>query len=87
MERRIDDLSFEGAWKNQIKEEQKEQVPAERKEVKVHEKPAFRGQRDIVDTRSEIRMATKQQPAPEKKNVNVVAEASSKQGDDFDVEW
>ena len=87
MERRVDDLSFEGAWKNQIKEEQKEQVPAERKEVKVHEEPAFRGQRDIVDTRTEIRMATKQQPPPEKKNVNVVAEVSSKQGDDFDVEW
>ena len=32
-------------------------------------------------------MATKQQPAPEKKKVNVVAEVSSKEGDDFDVEW
>ena len=87
MERRVDDLSFEGAWKNQVIEEQKEQTPAEQKEVKVHEAPAFRGQRDVVETRSEIRMATKQQPAPEKKDVNVVAEVSSKEGDDFDVEW
>ncbi|MGB0201250.1 MAG: hypothetical protein ACPF9L_00575 [Candidatus Poseidoniaceae archaeon] len=87
MERRVDDLSFEGAWKNQVKEEQKEQAPVEQKEVKVHEAPAFRGQRDVVETRKEIRMATKQQPAPEKKEVNVVAEVSSKEGDDFDVEW
>ena len=84
MERRVDDLSFEGAWKNQVKEEQKEQAPAEQKEVKVRG-PAFRGQRDVVETRTEIRMATKQQPAPEKKEVNVVAEVSSKEGDDFDV--
>jgi len=87
MERRIDDLSFEGAWKNQVKEEQTEQVPAEQKEAKVHEAPAFRGQRDIVETRTEIRMAKKQQSTPEKKEVNVVAEVSSKEGDDFDVEW
>ena len=87
MERRVDDLSFEGAWKNQVKEEQKEQASVEQKEVKVHEAPAFRGQRDVVETRTEIRMATKQQPAPEKKEVNVVAEVSSKEGDDFDVEW
>ena len=65
MERRVDDLSFEGAWKNPVKEEQKEQTPAEQKEVKVHEAPAFRGQRDVVETRSEIRMATKQQPSTE----------------------
>ena len=87
MERRVDDLSFEGAWKKQLKEEQKEQLPAKEKEAKNHEDPAFRGQRDVVETRTEIRMATKQQPAPEKKEVNVVAEVSSKEGDDFDVEW
>lgn len=87
MERRVDDLSFEGAWKKQLKEEQKEQLPAKEKETKNHEAPAFRGQRDVVETRTEIRMATKQQPAPEKKEVNVVAEVSSKEGDDFDVEW
>ena len=60
---------------------------AEQKDVKVHEAPVFRGQRDVVETRTEIRMAKKQQPTPEKKEVNVVAEVSSKEGDDFDVEW
>ncbi len=87
MERRVDDMSFEGAWNKQYKEEQKEDAPVEKKEVKVHEAPAFRGQRDIVEKRQEIRMTSKQQPAPEKKNVKVVAEPSSKEGDDFDVEW
>ena len=87
MERRVDDLSFEGAWKNQVKEEQKEVAPAEKKEVKVHDAPAFRGQRDVVENRAQIRMPTKQQPAPEKKQVEVVSRPSSKEGDDFDVEW
>ncbi len=87
MERRVDDLSFEGAWKKQYKEEQKETAPAEKKEVKVHEAPAFRGQRDVVEKRSEIRMAPKQQNAPAKKHVEVLSEPSSKEGDDFDVEW
>ena len=67
MQRRKDDLTFEGAWKNQVKEEAKEVAPAEKKEVKVHEAPAFRGQRDVVENRAQIRMPTKQQPAPEKK--------------------
>ncbi len=87
MERRVDDLSFEGAWKNQIKEEQKEVTPTEKKEVKVHDAPKFRGQRDVVEKRSEIKMAKKEQPEPEKKQAAVVSELSSKQGDDFDVEW
>ena len=87
MERRVDDLSFEGAWKNQIKEEQKEVTPTEKKEVKVHDAPKFRGQRDIVEKRSEIKMAKKEQLEPEKKQTTVVSELSSKQGDDFDVEW
>ena len=87
MERRVDDLSFEGAWKNQIKEEQKEVTPTEKKEVKVHDAPKFRGQRDVVEKRSEIKMAKKEQPEPEKKQTIVVSELSSKQGDDFDVEW
>ncbi len=87
MQRRKDDLTFEGAWKNQIQEEQKETTPAEKKEVKVHEAPAFRGQRDVVEKRAQIRMPTKQQPAPEKKQVEVVSQPSSKEGDDFDVEW
>ncbi len=87
MERRVDDLSFEGAWKNQIKEEQKKVTPTEKKEVKVHDAPKFRGQRDVVEKRSEIKMAKKEQPEPEKKQAAVVSELSSKQGDDFDVEW
>ena len=87
MERRVDDLSFEGAWKNQIKEEQKDVTPKEEKEVKVHDAPKFRGQRDVVEKRSEIKMAKKEQPEPEKKQTIVVSELSSKQGDDFDVEW
>lgn len=87
MERRVDDLSFEGAWKNQIKEEQKDVTPKEEKEVKVHDAPKFRGQRDVVEKRSEIKMAKKGQPEPEKKHATVVSELSSKQGDDFDVEW
>ncbi|MAX46194.1 MAG: hypothetical protein CMB24_05285 [Euryarchaeota archaeon] len=87
MQRRKDDLTFEGAWKNQVKEEAKEVAPAEKKEVKVHEAPVFRGQRDVVENRTQIRMPTKQQSTPEKKNVEVVSEPSSKEGDDFDVEW
>ena len=43
--------------------------------------------RDVIEKRPEIRMATKQQTATEKKEVNVVAELSSNEGDDFDVEW
>ena len=87
MQRRKDDLTFEGAWKNQLEEEQKESVPKEKKEAKVHEAPAFRGQKDGVENRTEIRMAKKQPPPPEKKRVVVVSEPSSKEGDDFDVEW
>ena len=87
MERRVDDLSFEGAWKNQIKEEQKEVTLAEKKEVKVHETPPFRGQRDVVEKRTEIIMKNKEESKPIQKQVEVVTELSSKQGDDFDVEW
>ena len=87
MERRPDELSFEGAWSKQVAEEKDAPKQKEAKEVKVHEGPAFRGQRDIVEQRSEIRMATKQKPVIESKKVEVVAEASSKEGDDFDVEW
>ena len=87
MERRADEFSFEGAWANQLKDEKEQKPPTEKKEVKVHEKPSFRGQRDIVDNRSEIKVATKQTPKPEKKHVEVLAEPTSKEGDDFDVEW
>ncbi len=87
MQRRVDDMSFEGAWNNQFKEEQEKKVTEQKKEVKVHEAPVFRGQRDIVEKRTEIRMKKKQEPVPEKKKVDIVAEPSSKEGDDFDVEW
>ena len=87
MQRRVDDMSFEGAWNNQFKEEQEKKATEEKKEVKAHEAPVFRGQRDIVEKRTEIRMKKKQEPVPEKKEVEIVAELSSKEGDDFDVEW
>ena len=87
MQRRVDDMSFEGAWNNQFKEEQEKKATEEKKEVKAHEAPVFRGQRDIVEKRTEIRMKKKQEPVPAKKKVEIVAEPSSKEGDDFDVEW
>ena len=87
MQRRVDDMSFEGAWNNQFKEEQEKKVTEQKKEVKVHEAPVFRGQRDIVEKRTEIRMKKKQESVPEKKKVEILAEPSSKEGDDFDVEW
>ena len=87
MERRVDDLSFESAWKNQIKEEQKEVTLTEKKEVKVHEAPSFRGQRNVVEKRAEIIMKKKEESKPIQKQTEVVTELSSKQGDDFDVEW
>jgi len=87
MERQADDLSFEGAWAKQLKEEKKEQSPKEQEEVKIHEAPAFRGQRDIVEKRTEIKMVSKQEVITEKKKVEVVAEPSSKEGDDFEIEW
>ena len=87
MQRRVDDMSCEGAWNNQFKEEQEKKATEEKKEVKAHEAPVFRGQRDIVEKRTEIRMKKKQEPVPEKKKVEIVAEPSSKEGDDFDVEW
>lgn len=87
MERRADDLSFEGAWAKQLKEEKKELSPKEQKEVNIHEAPAFRGQRDIVEKRTEIKMGSKQEVIIEEKKVEVIAEPSSKEGDDFEIEW
>ena len=87
MERQADDLSFEGAWAKQLKEEKKELATKEQKEVKTHEAPAFRGQRDIVEKRTEIKMVSKQDVITEKKKIEVVAEPSSKEGDDFEIEW
>ena len=52
------------------------------------EEPKFRGQRDVKETRSEFIVAKKssEEQKPQKKS-NVVDELSSKEGDDFDVEW
>ncbi|MDP6869959.1 MAG: hypothetical protein QGI21_04225 [Candidatus Poseidoniaceae archaeon] len=90
MERKTDDLSFEGAWDNQYENEKKTSEKSLKKsEGPIHEKPAFRGQRDIVEKRSQIVMSAKKNTTPkiEKKNANVVERLSSKDGDDFDVEW
>jgi hypothetical protein len=87
MEKSRDDLSFEGAWAKQLKEEKEEPVAETQKEVKTHDAPAFRGQRDIVEKRAEIKVSSKQQTSPEKKQVEIVAEPSSKEGDDFEVGW
>ncbi len=87
MERRADELSFEGAWANQLKKEKKEQTTKEQKEIKNHDGPAFRGQRDIVEKRTEIKMVSHKKNIEEKKQVEVVSEPSSKEGEDFDVEW
>ena len=89
MKRKPDDMSFEGAWQKQYDEEKVADKPeSEKKEIKVHHEPAFRGQRDIVDTRSKIKMPSKQKENTEdKKEVTIVDAPSSKEGDEFDVEW
>ena len=85
-----DDLSFEGAWKKQFKQEQEEPVKKveeeEPKPVKEVQEPAFRGQKDMVENRSAFIMPSKPKEE-EKKEVEVVKTASTKEGDDFDVEW
>ena len=53
MEKDADDLSFEGAWAKQVKEEKEEHSPKARTEVKIHDGPKFRGQRDIVEKRTD----------------------------------
>ena len=85
-----DDLSFEGAWKKQIKQEQEEPVEKkseETKEVKHHQQPNFRGQKDMVEKRQEFMMTSKPRQQQPKKEVKVVEKPSSREGDDFDVEW
>jgi len=85
-----DDLSFEGAWKKQFKQEQEEPVKEVEEEatksVKEVQEPTFRGQKDMVENRSAFIMPSKPKEE-EKKEVEVVKTASSKEGDDFDVEW
>jgi len=48
-----DDLSFEGAWKKQFKQEQEEPVKEVEEEatkpVKEVQEPTFRGQKDMVE--------------------------------------
>jgi len=87
MKKRDDDLNFESAWDNQFKEEQEKKTTADKKEAKKHVAPVFRGQRNVIEKRSEIIMKKKQEQVHEKKDAKVVAEISSKEGDDFDVEW
>lgn len=88
MERKKDKLTFEGAWNEQLKQENDGKIPSEVKAVKKFEEPKFRGQRDGKETRSEFIVAKKnsEEQKPQKKS-NVVDELSSKEGDDFDVEW
>ena len=85
-----DDLSFEGAWKKQFKQEQEEPVKKveeeEPKPVKEVQEPTFRWQKDMVENRSAFIMPSKPKEE-EKKEVEVVKTASTKEGDDFDVEW
>ena len=91
MERLPDKLSFEGAWAKQVEDEKENKVTKPEENTPDPDKftePAFIGQRDVVETRSEIRLKSK--PVKEeaaKKEVVVVEQPSSKEGDDFDVEW
>ena len=90
MKRRTDDISFENAWEKQYADETKDAPPVDTKKVddiKVHHPPAFRGQRDTVENRPQFKMPKRQAPVQEKKQVKVVDKPSSKEGDDFDVEW
>ena len=58
MERRADEFSFEGAWAKQFKEEKEKPIVKEQEEVKKHESPEFRGQRDVVEKRTEFKMSS-----------------------------
>ena len=58
MERRADEFSFEGAWDKQFKEEKEKTTPKVQEEVKKHESPEFRGQRDVVEKRTEFKMSS-----------------------------
>ncbi|MGY8669507.1 MAG: hypothetical protein ACKVJ7_00475 [Candidatus Poseidoniales archaeon] len=72
-----------------------ENAPDEQKEIEEVDQvvkfvePEFRGKRDIVENRSEIIMP-KRDKTDDDETVpkdNVLAEPSSKFGDDIDVEW
>jgi len=66
MERRADEFSFEGAWAKQFKEEKEKPIVKEKEEVKIHETPEFRGQRDIVEKRVEFKMSSNKKTTPPK---------------------
>ena len=88
MERKKDKLTFEGAWDDQLKQENDDKKTSETKPVKKFEEPKFRGQRDIEEKRTEFivsKKATKN--SKPQKTVEIVKELSSKEGDDFDVQW
>jgi len=89
MKRKPDELSFEGAWNKQYDEGKKDaDSKSEDKEVKVYEKPSFRGQRNIVESRNQLKMPNRKKVEDkEKKEVTIVEAPSSKEGDEFDVEW
>ena len=84
MKRRTEDISFENAWDKQYAPQEDTKDVSD---IKVHHPPAFRGQRDTVENRPQFKMPKKQAPVQEKKQVKVVDKPSSKEGDDFDVEW
>ena len=89
MKRKPDELSFEGAWDKQFDEEKKDtDSKSKDKEVKVYKEPSFRGQRNIVENRNQIKMPNRKKVEnKEKKKTTIVDAPSSKEGDEFDVEW
>ena len=85
-----DDLSFESAWKKQVEQEQKKPVEETKPESNPqmeHQQPNFRGQKDMVENRQKFVMPSKPKETTPKKEVEVADTPSSKEGDDFDVEW
>ena len=85
MKQDSDDLGFDDAWKKGIVEQEADSK--EQKPVKVHEKPVFRGQRNIVEDRKSMVLPAKKSTSVEKKEVDVAELPSSKEGDEFDVQW
>ena len=65
MKRDSDDLGFDDAWKKGIVEQEADSK--EQKPVKVHEKPVFRGQRNIVEDRKSMVIPAKKSTSVEKK--------------------
>ena len=83
-----DELTFEGAWEKQYQQEKEEPIKKEEeKSAKETQDVKFRGQKDMVENRSEFKMPSKPKVETEKKASTVVKSPSTKEGDDFDVEW